>query len=96
MSEAGGYGTEKPQSRQRIIRSLISTVTRYNELLKELRDDRKGINHQRESGGISFKEYWGLRIGLEDRIQDMIERRDAVSRELVLVFAERPSRTASS
>jgi hypothetical protein len=66
-------------------------VTRYNEFLKELRTKRQGINNMREIGDISFKDYWNLRISLEDEIQDTIERRDAVSRELVLVFAEKGS-----
>jgi predicted transcriptional regulator len=81
----------KQQSRQRVIKSLVSSVTRYNEFLTELRSERKHINNRRESGAIPFKEYWHMRIDLEGRIQEMMERRDAVSRELVLVFAQKPS-----
>ncbi|MCK5151313.1 MAG: hypothetical protein KAQ65_05725 [Candidatus Thorarchaeota archaeon] len=93
--DTGDNSTKKPQFRQRVIKSLISTVTRYNAFLKELRDNRMGINHRRESGEISFKEYWNQRIGLESKIQDTIERRDTFSRELVLVFAEKTSRSIS-
>ncbi|MHA2423395.1 MAG: hypothetical protein ACXAEF_01295 [Candidatus Thorarchaeota archaeon] len=91
VTKTENSSAKKPQSRHRLIKSLVSTVTRYNEFLKELRTKRQGINNMREIGDISFKDYWNLRISLEDEIQDTIERRDAVSRELVLVFAEKGS-----
>ena len=34
--DTGDNSTKKPQFRQRVIKSLISTVTRYNAFLKEL------------------------------------------------------------
>lgn len=80
---------EQQPSRQKLIQSLVSTMSQYNEILKGLRDEKNHINGLREKLEISFQIYWNLRVDLECRIQDIIEHRENISRELVLAVSGR-------
>jgi hypothetical protein len=80
---------QEPTSRGDAIKALNFTLRVYNDLLSELRDKRNQINLQREQKEIDFRQYWDLRMGLECRIQDTIEKRDAVMREMVVAFTNK-------
>ncbi len=82
-------GARDHTSRGAAIRAFNFTLKVYNDLLSELKAERTQINLQRERREIEFRQYWDLRMALEYRIQDTIEKRDAVMREMVIALANR-------
>jgi hypothetical protein len=59
---------------------------RFNLLLNELREKREDIAEQRRKGDIGLKEFWNLRMNLEDHIQDTETKRDLVVKQIVALF----------
>ncbi len=82
-------GAQEPTSRGAAIKSYNNTLRVYNELLSQLRAKRSQINLQRERRDIEFRQYWDLRMALEYRIQDTIEKRDMVMRQMVVAIANK-------
>ncbi len=83
------YSTVKSQTSKGVFKTIISLITRSNDLLNVLRTEKQDLIKHRESGEISFKDFWRLRMDLEYKIQDAIERRDEITREMVLSFPRR-------
>lgn len=79
--------TRKPLSRGATIKTFNYTLKVYNTLLNDLRSQRGAINLQRERGEVTFREYWDLRMALEHKIQDAIEKRDALMRDMIATLA---------
>ncbi len=78
-----------PQSRGTTIKTYNYTLKVYNTLLNELRSQRGEINLRRERGEVSFREYWDLRMSLEHKIQDALEKRDAIMKDMIAALSGR-------
>ncbi|MFW9933046.1 MAG: hypothetical protein ACFFDR_10355 [Candidatus Thorarchaeota archaeon] len=73
----------KLKSRGTTIKTYNYTLKVYNTLLEELRSQRGEINLKRERGEVSFREYWDLRMSIEHKIQDALEMRDAIMKDMI-------------
>ena len=60
----------------------------YNSLLNELREKRAEISDQRIKGEIGLREFWDLRMSVEDRIQDIETKRDLVAKQIVSLLSK--------
>ena len=76
------------EKRLKTLKALMTLNGSYNSQLSELRDERGEISEQRMKGEIGLREFWDLRMNLEDRIQEIESKRDMVAKQIVSLVAK--------
>ncbi len=74
------------EKRLKTLKNLMTLNGRYNLYLNELREKRGEIAEQRKKGLIELREFWDMRMNLEDRIQDIERKRNEVVKQIVAIF----------
>ncbi len=74
------------EKRLKTLNNLMILNGKYNTYLNELKDKRGELAERRRTGEIGLKEFWNMRVDLEERIQDIEEKRDEVVKKIVAIF----------
>lgn len=84
--EAAAIRNYLREKRLKTLKNLMKLNGQYNLFLNELREKRGGISEQRKKGYVGIREFWDMRMNLEDRIRDLQKKRDEVVKQIVAIF----------